>query len=210
MSCAEALEAIARGRGEDPTVTNHLTVCPECRARSGSAETLGRHLADPVMWEEPPEDLVERVVAAVVAETRDEEGRRPSGWRILGAAASFLVLVAVGVVWGNRPDWTIELAPGPAAPQAGAVVKGWNMDHGTRMVLEVWGLEPTDSESFYELWLTAPDGRHVSAGTFMDSGRFEVIAGVRRTDFPRIWVTLEPADDDPAPNPQTVLDLPEA
>jgi len=78
------------------------------------------------------------------------------------------------------------------------------------MVLEVWGLDPADDGSYYELWLTAPDGRHVSAGTFRDSGRFEVVAGVRRSDFPRIWVTLEPADDDPGPTSRTVLDLPDA
>ncbi|HEX7099115.1 MAG TPA: anti-sigma factor [Acidimicrobiia bacterium] len=209
MSCAEVLEAIARGRLEDQTVVNHLSVCAECRARSESAQILGRHLADPVMWEEPSSDLADRVVAAIDAETGQEE-RRPSRWRILGAAAALCVVVVGGMVWGNQPDWTVELAPGPAAPEAGGVIRGWNHAHGTRMVLEVWGLDPADENSYYELWLTAPDGRHVSAGTFRDSGSFEVVAGVRRADYPRIWVTLEPADEDPGPTSQTVLDTPNA
>lgn len=98
----------------------------------------------------------------------------------------------------------------PAAPQASARVSGWNMDYGTKMMIEVAGLDPTGPDAYYEIWLTAPDGRHVSAGTFRMSGRFEVMAGVRRSEFPRIWITLEPADDDPAPNPQTVLDTPAA
>ena len=209
MSCAEVLEAVARGRLDDQTVVNHLSVCPDCRARSDSAQLLGRHLSDPVMWEDPSPDLVERVVGAIGAETGQED-RRPSRWRILGAAAAIVAVVAAGAVWGTRPDWTIELAPGPAAPEAGGIVKGWNRAHGTRMVLEVWGLDPADEDSYYEVWLTAPDGRHVSAGTLRDSGRFEVVAGVRRADFPRIWVTLEPTDDDPGPTSQTVLDLPNA
>src|SRR5690606_28193477 len=104
------------------------------------------------------------------------------------------------------PDWAMDLEAMPAAPGASARVRGWNMDHGTRMVFEVDGLDPTGPDAYYEIWLTAPDGRHVSAGTFRMSGRFEVMAGVRRSDFPRIWITRERADDDPGPFSETVFD----
>ena len=209
MSCAEILEAVARGRADDPSVANHLAVCPDCRARAESARALGRYLADPVMWEEPSPVLADRVLSAIDTESGRKD-RPPRWWKLAGAVAVLCALVAGGWTWANRPDWAVELAPGPSAPQAGGVVKGWNQPHGTRMVLEVWGLDPADDGSYYEPWLTAPDGRHVSAGTFRDSGRFEVVAGVRRSDFPRIWVTLEPADDDPGPTSRTVLDLPDA
>lgn len=209
MNCAEVLEAIARGGASDAGVSGHLAVCSECRARAASAETLGRHLSDPLLWEEPSPDLLDQVLVEIEGGATVDRPPNPV-WRILGATAALAAFVLVGMTLGGRPDWTIDLAPGPGAPEANAVIHGWNEDYGTRMVVEVSGLEPTGTEAYYEMWLTAPDGRHVSAGTFRDSGRFEVMAGVRRSEFPRIWVTREPADSDPAPFPMTVLDMPEA
>lgn len=210
MNCETVLERIARGSWEgDPGVTSHLAVCPDCRMRVESAEALGRHLRDPLFWESPPDRLQEDVVAAVAGESASHQ-RRPRWW-ILGAAAAVGVVVMSAVIFTAPPDWSLELAPGPGGPVgATATVDGWNMEHGTRMRVEVDGLAAAGSDAYYELWLTAPDGRHVSAGTFRTSGQFEMMAGVRRADFPRLWVTREPADDDPAPFPDTVLDTPEA
>lgn len=209
MNCETVLESITQGRPvDDPAVAAHLAVCPECRLRVGPAEALGRHLRDPLIWEDPPDRLAEQVVMAVEGESAIQPGR--PRWWIMGAVAALVVIVLLGVRFADRPDWTLELMPSPDVPRATATVDGWNMEHGTRMVVQVEGLEPTGSNAFYELWLTAPDGRHVSAGTFRDSGRFEMIAGVRRSEFPRLWITWEPADDDPAPYSVTLLDTPEA
>lgn len=208
MSCDNVLERIARGGWEgDPAVTSHLAVCPQCRLRLEPAEALGRHLADPLFWEEPPDRLEDQVVIAVVGESDADQGK--PRWWILGAVAVLALTALLGIRLSDRPDWSMELGPGSAAPDAAATVAGWNMEYGTRIVIDVEGLEPTGPDGYYELWFTAPDGRHVSAGTFRMSGRFEMMAGVRRADFPRLWITREPADDDPGPFSETVLDTPE-
>lgn len=204
MNCVEALELVARVGSGDPAVAAHLAVCADCRSRQDSVESLGRHLRDPLLWETPPEDLEDRVLEGVAADSQG--GKRPTWWWVTGAAAAIALVVLVAVQVSGRPDWTVELIAGPAAPEASASVAGWNSGEGTRMVFEITGLEPAPADSYYEVWLTAPDGRHVSAGTFRAAGRVEVIAGVRRSDFPRIWVTREPADADPAPFRATVLD----
>lgn len=206
MSCETVLELIARGRGDDPMVVSHLAVCPGCRLEAERTAALGRHLSDPLLWETPPPELEHRVVAAVAGERHPPPSRRR--WWILGAAALLFAVVGVAAFLGGRPDWTIELVGVDSAPTAQATVRGWNQDEGTRMVFEIEGLTAAGSEAYYEVWLTAPDGRHVSAGTFQTAGRVEVTAGVRRADFPRIWITREPADADPAPFPDTVLDTP--
>lgn len=209
MNCESVLERIALGAWEDDVnVASHLAVCPQCRVRVEPAEGLGRRLSDPLLWEEPPNGLRDQVLVAVAGESSARQ-RRPYRW-IVGMAAVLAVVVLAGIRLGDRPDWSIALAPGTDASDAAATVEGWNTEHGTRMVVEVAGLEPTGRDAYYELWLTAPDGRHVSAGTFRTSGRFEMMAGVRRSDYPRLWITREPADDDPGPFPETVLDTPEA
>jgi len=209
VNCESILERIAQGGADDAAVVAHLEVCPNCRLRMASAEKLGEYLRDPLFWETPDPRLRERVVEGVAREKHQPRpGRR--NWWWLGVAAVVVITVGVAALLQRGPDWVEELEPMPAAPQASARVSGWNMDYGTKRMIEVAGLDPTGPNAYYEIWLTAPDGRHVSAGTFRMSGRFEVMAGVRRSEFPRIWITLEPADDDPAPNPQTVLDTPAA
>jgi hypothetical protein len=167
-------------------------------------------IADPDTWEEPSADLGDRVVAAVMSEAtlhrRGGPRRRPV---LAAAAAAAFVLVgfvAVVLVFGEDPDWTVEIAGTPLAPDAGGTVLGWNAESGTRMILELTGLDPAPPGEIYELWLSE-GSRHVSAGTFVEAGDdLELWAGVTRRDYPRIWITLEPLDDDPGPSSHTVLD----
>lgn len=208
MSCAEILEAVARGEEDQAAVAAHLSVCPDCRSRVGAARDLGASLRDPLMWEEPPDHLVEEIVAAVAQESGPPSRRRR--WWVGGVAAALALVSVISVVVLSRPDWTMQLVPTAQAPGAAAVVSGWNEGVGTRLVIELSGLNQSDTDAYYELWLTAPDGSHVSAGTFRGSGRVELTAAVTRADYPRLWVTREPADDDPAPFGDTVLDTPGA
>ena len=193
MSCDSILELVSIGGvPEGPAVEAHLAVCANCRVRVPAARTLGTYLRDPLMWEEPPAHLGEQVVQAVSGEAVVHR-RRPRWW-FFGAAAVLAVLATFATLV-DRSDWTLELEAGTTAPEATATVAGWNLDHGTRMVLDISGLGPAEPGTYYELWLTAPDGRHVSAGTFRESGRIEVTAGVSRSEFPRLWITHEPAED---------------
>jgi anti-sigma-K factor RskA len=133
----------------------------------------------------------------------------------MGAAAAVVAMVAMiatvlGVWPGQGPDWQVRLVSTGNAPDAQAFVEGWQDAGGTtRMRFDIEGLSPAGDDAYYEIWLTASDGRHVSGGTFADSGVIETTIGVARRDFPRVWITLEPADDDPGPSSVVVFDDPD-
>ena len=186
----------------------HLASCPTCREAAPGLDHLRARLREQVLWEEPSPDLGERVVAAVAVEARPQRlaARRPRRIAWVAAVALVAALGVGGWLRAGAPDWQIDLAATDNAPLAVAHVAGWNTEYGTKMRLEVEGLEPVGSDAYYEVWLTSPDGRHVSAGTFRGPGEIVLWAGVTRAEFPRIWVTREPTDHDPAPSGETVLD----
>jgi hypothetical protein len=169
-------------------------------------------LRDPAVWAEPDHNLAGRVAEAVTAAARSRPPirRGQSRWILRGAAAaaSIAVIGVVTVAFINQPDWRVDLVPTVEAPVAAAEVFGWNTAAGTRMEITVSGLNQAPSGFYYEIWMTAPDRRHVSAGTFRGSGTVSVWSAVRRAEYPRIWITLEPADGDTTISGETVLDSP--
>jgi anti-sigma-K factor RskA len=207
MNCDDFRAAHLEGR-EDPEVASHPRSCADCRAVVANL-TAGRGLlADSAVWEEPPPALGARVEALIGSSSREQGvGRR---WRlelVLGAAAAVVVIV-VGVVAAlqpSPPDWETAIPGTSVAPAATATLAGWHTDRGTRMVLDTVGLEPAPTGHVYELWLSQGPV-HISAGTFTAGGPVEMWVGVERADYPRLWVTLEPIDDDPTPSSRTVLD----
>ncbi|CAN5842954.1 hypothetical protein BH23ACT5_BH23ACT5_23780 [soil metagenome] len=67
MNCDMALAEVMSGNRTE-AVEAHLAVCPRCRSNVDSAASMGRHLRDPIIWEEPPDDMEADVIAAVVGE----------------------------------------------------------------------------------------------------------------------------------------------
>jgi hypothetical protein len=122
------------------------------------------------------------------------------------AAVAAVLLATVAVVRINAPDWQTTLVATELAPGATAVVSGWNTATGTRLEIDVSGVPEVGPDSYYEIWMTAPDRRHVSAGTFRGPGHVYAWSGVTRAEFPRIWITLEPTDGDESLSGETVLD----
>jgi hypothetical protein len=116
------------------------------------------------------------------------------------------MFIAIG---SPSPDWVVSMPGTDLAAQASSTVSGWNTDSGTRMLLSIEGLDPAPDGYVYELWLSKGPV-HVSAGTFTAAGDVELWAGVTRADFPRLWVTLEPLDEDESPSRSTVLDTGDA
>ena len=78
---------------------------------------------------------------------------------------------------------------------------------GLKILLDADGLEGAPEGFMYEAWVG--DGTiGVSAGTFHlrgGSDRIELWAGVTGPEFRRLWVTLEPIDDDASPSGDTRL-----
>lgn len=189
----------------------HLAGCSACKEVQPALGGARQILADAVLWEDPDPQLVERVVGMISEPTSSPAAVEPRrrNWRIPVAAVIAGLLVASLGVWAlaSSPgaDWKVPI-PGTAdAPAAVGVIQGWNEPTGTRVVLQVSGLAPAPDGSLYELWFTR-DKVHVSAGTFTGPGEIELWVGVSRGAFPRLWVTLEPIDEDEAPSGFTVLD----
>lgn len=186
----------------------HVAGCPACRALLKDLDAGRAALTDPALWEEPSPELGRQVETLVLAAPPAGIGPGKKRWPIpvvAAAAVTAAVITSAGILAARRPDWTVEIAGTELAPGAVAVASGWNARTGTRIVLDVDGLEPAPPGQHYELWFTR-ESVHISAGTFTGPGRVEMWAGVARSDYPRLWVTLEQADEDSGPSRETVLD----
>ncbi len=166
-------------------------------------------------WGDPPRELEDSVVAAIVAEAGREpassavslaDRRSRRAWpvsRLIGAAAALTVIVAgVAVVarGGGDDGAAFALEGTEAAPGASATVTVSATPAGLKILLDVDGLPGAPDGYMYEAWVG--DGTlGVSAGTFHlrgGSGSIELWAGVTEPTFRQLWVTLEPIDDDPS------------
>ena len=206
MSCTEFQAEFLEGR-MSRAADAHLAGCSTCRSQLTELRSIRSVIEDPATWEEPSSALEHRVVTDIVSMTEST----PAGtkwWPAMVAVAASLILITatVGFAVRARPDWTLALDATEVQPAAAATVEGWNTDTGTRMRLNVSGLADLATDSYYEIWLTSPDGRHVSAGTFTGSGEVEATIAVRRSEFPRVWITVETNDEDESLSGETVLD----
>jgi hypothetical protein len=215
MTCDDYRSARIDGH-DSPEAAAHAAICAECRSSAPALDEMRAALADPSVWATPAPELEDAVVAAIVTSAASppelrsvpppaSTPRPPYGW-LLGAAAVVVAGIAVGILGGNRPDWRIEVPGTDIAPEASATLEGWNTESGTRMRLHADGLPPAPDGFVYEMWFTKGEV-HVSGGTFRAADPVELKSGVRRADFPRVWVTLEALDDDESPNwDQNILD----
>lgn len=198
MKCEDFLAAFLAGE-TGPEVDAHLGSCAGCRADRPALDRLRETLAEPALWAEPPGDLRERAAADLT--TREPRARRGGRLRLAAIAALVVLLAGVGTWWWldsrpRPPDWEVTLVGTELAPRATGVVLGWETPHGTAIWLEVTGLDPAPEGHFYELWMVGEKG-FVSAGSFRAAPGFELWAGVRLEDYPRLGITLEPDDGNP-------------
>lgn len=211
----------------------HLAGCAACRDEiaelSGLAELLDQ-AAPPV---DVPSHLEDRTFAAIeraaeddgvavipVADGARRRRRTVELRKVLAVAASIVVLGAgVAVVrTATAPEpaaaEVIELEA-PAGHTGSAVARVHATSTGGTIQMEVKGLPQPPAGSFYECWLVAAGGdtpanpNRVSVGTFtVDAdGRADVRWDFRAdtAKFPRMGVTLEPADGNPAHTTDRVL-----
>lgn len=212
MRCDEFTVAYLSGDAGESEL-RHLAGCSDCEADRPALDAALRLLADSQMWKDPAPQLEEQVVALISGSVSTAETPATSRkqWRtsLVAAMAAAGVVVASLAVWAlvRTPgsDWRVSMPGTAEAPAAAAVVEGWNEPSGTRVVLTVTGLAPAPPGSLYEFWFSQ-ENLHVSAGTFTGPGEVEMWVGVSRGAFPRLWVTLEPIDEDETPSGVTVMD----
>jgi anti-sigma-K factor RskA len=164
------------------------------------------------LWVDPPVDLEDRTLAAIRAEldtrpaptvdelavARERRSRRKRWAAVLvaGVAAVALGAVATVAVTGhNKPESTVvtlagtELEPG-ATGRANIAPK----DSGFEIKLDISGLPPAPTGSYYQGWLRNEDGDAVTIGTFHGrEGTSDIIlwSGVDIADYPRLTVTIQ-------------------
>ena len=154
----------------------------------------------------PPGDVVP--ADGVVTPLRPRQ--RATRW--IGAAAAALLLVAAAsvgfVLLGGDGGGTTTVALVAADVGTGsgsAVVK--QLAQGREVRLSVSGLPPNPPGTYYECWFVGPGDteqqpNRVSAGTFTvgagGSATVQMISAADPARFPKMGVTLEPDDGNPA------------
>lgn len=162
-------------------------------------------LAEAAVWNEPPVDMGERVLGAVRSDD-ETAGRRRLLPMLAGVAAVLAVAIGLAaLLWPSSPDWEIRVAAAEGAAPINGTIAGWNEPAGTRVFLDLDGLQP-EAGFMYELWFSS-ETVAISAGTFIQGDGVELTVGVARVDFPRVWITREPVDGGPHPEGELVYDV---
>ena len=174
--------------------------------------------------EDPPADLWDRIESATTPAEgweRIEATTEPADWpepvrpisrferwgrRLAVAAVIVSLLFIAGALVVRRAEPTGEIAASARLTSEGLpnqndlVGKAALVDVGGRQEidLDVPDLPPT-ADSFYEVWLIAPDGKRLqSLGTTEGRGRYEVPTGIDPHRYPIVDVSREPPDGNPA------------
>jgi len=213
-------------------VTEHLAVCPTCRAELTSYQGVVDQLAMAVPCNEPPADLRRRLMTHVQPpRPRAISQPRPAWWQQLGRSlralqhpawgvASLALILALAVsnvlLWQqvNRPGIasnvqgmrSLALAGTASAPAAsGIVVISTDGEYGT---LVVDSLPTLDKTQQYQLWLMQ-GGTRTSGAVFSVGqdgyGSVPILAPEPLTHYSSFGITVEPSGGSPHPTGAKVL-----
>ena len=175
-------------------------------------------LADRSSWTDPPADVADRVVAAILAEASvgpaelytaadlraaQESARGGISARpfVIGAIAALVLLVlgvtllsALGGTDVETGD-TIELRPTGRLPDVSGSIEVISTAAGVRIVLDAPTL-PDLGTGWYEGWVQLDDGSIRSAGTFASADGVELTAAADVAVADQFLVVV--SDDDPS------------
>jgi Anti-sigma-K factor rskA, C-terminal len=197
------------------------SLSPERRApleaRVAASPELADRLAEQQQAVELARSAVEGVEAPEALRARiDAERRLPrvsTSRRLVltgvAAAAVAVAALAVGLAvfdsgtTGER--FHAALAPTDLAPGASGEATLTKTSSGWRIELDAAGLPRLESGRFYEAWLRNSEGVLVPIGTFNESRKVTLWAGVSPEDFSTLTVTREQADGDQASSGEKVL-----
>jgi hypothetical protein len=159
-------------------------------------------LDDPSLWQEPGNDLEDRIATAISGERRvvvPITGRRGRQWpgrlaaaAIGAAAAAAVVFIAVPRDDQQSADASIGIAGTDLAPGISGNAGITSVTSGVRIDFSVKGLPRRDGDDFYEGWLKNCAGTAlVPIGTYHDLDEATGWAGVSIEDYPLLTVTRE-------------------
>lgn len=194
---------LATGTGESPADRERLDLIRGVLAQSAA-------------WEEPPEGVVDGLLATIAreghalpVELTAPPRRRP--WLLAGVAVAAVAVLVVGIssMFDEPIDETVVAMSGTdLAPIAAGTASLRPTPSGWYIRLDVSGLPPAPEGSYYEGWVWNEEEGGVSIGTFhYRSGADSVVlwSGVDVAEYPGISVTLEAEGEGPEASDQIVM-----
>ena len=165
-------------------------------------------LAEGAAWEEPPEGVVDGLLATIAGEGHPptvqpaaQPRRRP--WLLATGAVAAIALLVIGVssvLDDPIAETVVAMSGTDLAPAAAGIASLRPTPSGWYIRLDVSGLPAAPEGSYYEGWLWSDDHEGVSIGTFhFRAGADPVVlwSGVNIAEYPAIWVTLEDEGEGP-------------
>jgi anti-sigma-K factor RskA len=171
-------------------------------AEQQRAVTLTRSAADEV---EAPAALRARIEA----QRRGRRGEAPRRLLVIGASATAVLAVAIGLSvfrTDRSPEqFRAALAPTALLPDASGDATLTKTSSGWRIELDATGLPRLENGRYYQAWLRNTVGVLVPIGTFNEGRKVTLWAGVPPTDFTILSITREQADGDQSSSGEKVL-----
>jgi anti-sigma-K factor RskA len=212
------------GAAERARTEEHLSSCDLCRSAAAELDATAGLLSRAAPAHPPPPGLEERVLRAVREAGHEGDAASPfprrSSWLrpalVVGLAAALAAAVFAGSQIGrDELPGKLELEAALSGPQ-GQTASAEVRETGIGRVIEFRTdeLPILPKGEYYELWFVGPRDRpdapdRISGGTFHpdEQGRSNVrfTAAVDPARYPRLAVTAEPGDGNPAPTTPDVL-----
>jgi len=195
------------------------SLAPERRAALEARVAASPELADRLAEQQHAVALARSATAEVEApailrariDTPRRASRVPMSRRfvLIGAAATVAAVVAIGLaVLGSGTSaerFHAALGSTDLVPGARGDASLTKTSSGWRVELDAKGLPRLERGRFYEAWLRNPAGVLVPVGTFNESRKVTLWAGVSPKAFTMLIVTREQADNDQASSGAKVL-----
>lgn len=195
---------------EEHELEHHLEECSGCRDeldRIRQTHTLLRELAT----NEPPAGLKSRTMARATGKSTVRSEVRWKLWVPAAAALLLAAILGVGLlqeIIGDAPA-ELPLTATALAPGARGELRGEKIGENFQFELDVRGLPKLRKDEYYEMWYAREDGKRISCGTFraQPGGQTTVnlTAPVNAASYPKIEVTREPDNGNPAASGKEVL-----
>lgn len=224
----------ALSRAEAAALKSHLETCEACRSELARYQQIGDGLLAIIQPLQPaPASVQKKLMVRVGAKTSPARFRFKWSFRriafglltlvLLGANAAALLQIRdlrreqarlTGQVEESRSILGLLVADTETHPISGEGFSGNLLLDRERNVsyLLMWNLPLPPSDSVYQIWLVAPGGERIDAGSFRPEGEqpftsAALVTSRSFTEFVGVEVTIEPTGGSDSPTGEQVLSV---
>jgi hypothetical protein len=200
----------------DERRARYLAMGPDDPAdRNDRLDLIRDVLGGAATWAEPPPAVLDGALSALAPHETASELETSPRWPLVAAligsaaAVAALVFASIAVIDANPVGDTILAMTGTGlGTGAGGTAAVHPTESGWWIRLDLQGLPPAPTGSYYEGWVWSDDGEGISIGSFHNRGGDDPVilwSGVELAEYPSIWVTLEPEDGVAAASGEVVM-----